>query len=66
MNTTIIKVVNGFNLIKLNHSEMYRIEFCNQYSYWFNSEDKDKLITLSDNDFEQNCKELLELSLDII
>lgn len=65
MNTTIIRGVNNFNLIKLNHSEMYRIEYGNQYSYWLDSEDKDKLISSSDNDFEQNCKEILELSLEV-
>lgn len=66
MNTTIIRGVNNFNLIKLNHSEMYRVEYGTQYSYWLYSEDKDKLIDLSNNDFEQNCKELLELSLEIL
>ena len=61
-----IRLVNGFGLFKLTSGNMYRIMLGNNYSYWFYDEEKNELLEKSDDDFVQSCKEILEMSQEVL
>jgi hypothetical protein len=58
MNIT-IREESGYRLVKLKDCEMYRIEIGGeikyQYSNWFYEDEKNIMLNLSAEDFEERC-----------
>ena len=61
-----MKVIRFYGEYQLLHEplqNMYRVTDGLNYSLWLYSEDKYELMDLSNYDFEEKCKELIEISL---
>ena len=56
----LIRKVGEFELLFEPLQKMYRITNGIELSLWFNKEDADNLITLPDNEFVDECAEIIE------
>ena len=60
-----MNVIRTYGIYQLVHEplqNMYRVTDGTNLSYWFNSDTKDELMDLDNDQFENECEELIEIA----